>query len=278
MKTTLLKLFAVFLFTAGFLASCTKETSQTGKQPAEGAKSKRVMVLGMIHSSHITSEKYSLPFLQRTIETIQPDYILTEIPPDRFDDAVTSFQETGKVTEPRVARFPEYVDVIFPLTREMDFEIIPTAAWTQPMAEYRSNALNKLARDETRADDWQAYTAALDAMNEKLKDREDDPFFIHTNSYDEIIKTGLTPYAELFANDLGTGDWEQINRAHYDLINSAIDKIISDNAKIGEEKTILITYGAAHKYWFLEQLNNRSDIQLVSPLPYLEAAATKTSE
>ena len=26
--------------------------------------------------------------------------------------------------------FPEYADVVFPLTKEMDFEIIPTAGWT----------------------------------------------------------------------------------------------------------------------------------------------------
>ena len=33
---------------------------------------------------------------------------------------------------------------------------------------------------------------------------------------------------------------------------------------------MLITYGAAHKYWFLEQLRKRDDIILVNPVEYLD--------
>ncbi len=263
------KIFLIFLLC--ITIGCSK-AEKNATEHAQGTNTTRVIFLGMIHNAHLTSDKYSLSLLKSTIEAIKPDYILTEIPPDRFDDARTGFIETGKVTEPRVARFPEYVDVIFPLTNEMEFEIIPTAAWTQPMAEFRTTALNKLARDESRADDWLSYTSTLDEMNEKLKDREDDPFFIHTDTYDAIIKEGLTPYAELFARDLGSGDWEQINRAHYELISIALDRITSEKVKSGKPKTVLITFGAAHKYWFLEQLRNNQDIKIVSPLSYLEQA------
>ncbi len=254
-----------FLF---LLIACSgqKETQST-KADSENSQTKtRVIMLGVIHSRHLESTKYSIPFLTRTIQEIDPDFIITEIPPDRFDKAVETFAQTGQVEEPRVKRFPEYTQVVFPLTTSMKFEIIPAAAWTQPMAEYRQSALNKLARDETRANDWKTYTAALDAMNDKLKNVEDDPFYIHTDEYDEIIKQGLTPYAELFANDLGRGDWTQINKDHYALISAGLDKMS------GQGKTALITYGAGHKYWFLEQLKKRKDITLVSPLPYLEIA------
>ena len=51
-------------------------------------------------------------------------------------------------------RFPEYVDVVFPLTKEMDFEIIPTAGWTRIMAEERRDKLNAIRKDSSRSADW----------------------------------------------------------------------------------------------------------------------------
>ena len=268
---------AVSLVVIGCLAlyGCGRGNPQGGNSPsstsAANTPTVRVIVLGTIHSRHVTSEKYSLDILRDVIRSISPDYILTEIPPDRFDDAMTSFQTTGSVTEERVLRFPEYTDVVFPLLNEMDFTIIPTAAWTKPMAEFRTAALNRLARDESRKDDWASYTAALDVMNAKLKGREDDPEFIHSNSYDVIIKTGLAPYAKNFENDLGSGDWEGINKAHYELIEHAIGDIQGSHAR-DETLTILITYGAAHKYWFLEKLRARDDISVVNPIPYFNSA------
>ena len=233
--------------------------------PPENAKLNKVIVLGMIHGRHETSERYSTQRVKGVIKAIAPDYVLTEIPPDRFEEAARSFAETGTVTEPRVARFPEYVGALFPLTLEMDFEIIPTAGWTRQMADFRVDALDALSKDKARAEDWTVYQNAIEEMNTAIGDRRDDPYFIHTQVYDDITKTGLTPYATLFANDLGVGDWETINAAHYSHIERALD------LHTGEAATVLITYGAGHKYWFLEQLRERTDIVLVSPLSYFDA-------
>jgi len=224
----------------------------------------KLVILGTVHTQHIQSEVYSLKILRDTIVNIRPDMVITEIPPDRFEEAMKGFQETGRVLEERVARFPEYGEVLFPLTQIMEFDIVPAAAWTRPMAEFRRNALNRLARDKSRAQDWTIYTKALERMNEKLKGREDDPFFIHTEEYDAIIKEGLTPYAILFADDLGPGAWELINQAHYKIIDEAL------NQKSGQGITILITYGAAHKYWFLEQIKKRSDIEILDALSFFQ--------
>ena len=35
-------------------------------------------------------------------------------------------------------------------------------------------------------------------------------------------------------------------------------------------KRILITFGASHKYWFLEKLRERDDIRLIDPLEFFE--------
>ena len=248
------------------IVACS-ELPRSGNQasiPTESASLNKVIVLGMIHGKHETSERYSTSRVKGVIKAIAPDYVLTEIPPDRFEEAARNFAETGTVTEPRVARFPEYVDALFPLTQEMDFEIIPTAGWTRQMANFRSDALDIISKDKARTEDWATHQSAIETMNEAIGNKPDDPYFIHSQAYDDITKTGLTPYATLFADDLGVGDWETINTAHYGHIERALD------LHTGEGATILITYGASHKYWFLEKLRERTDIILVSPLPYFD--------
>ena len=223
----------------------------------------KVIMLGLIHSGHIESERFGLPVVEQLIRDIDPDYVLTEIPPDRLADAVKGFVETGEVTESRVRVFPEYKDVLFPLSREMDFKIIPTAGWSRGMADFRRAALSDLSKDE-RKTDWDAYTASTQSARGELGDRGDDPHFIHTDAYDELTRRRMSVYATAFADDVGRGDWERINAAHYKLIEAALEN------HAGEGATMLITYGAAHKYWFLEQLRRRDDIVLINPVEYLE--------
>jgi len=264
------------LLSAAFVTSCSAsqavepksvETKDTRLEaPASYVTDKNtVIVLGLIHSGHNTSERYSLSVVENVIRKIDPDYVLTEIPPDRLSDAMRGFTETGAVTEARVKVFPEYKNVLFPLSKEMDFKIIPTAAWSRGMADYRREALGRIQEDETRKADWDAYLAANTAMDAAIGERNDDPYFIHSTAYDDITKVGLSVYGERFADDLGRGDWERINAAHYKLIESALEN------HAGEGKTMLITFGAGHKYWFLEQLRKRDDIILQNPIQYFEA-------
>ena len=222
----------------------------------------RLIVLGMIHGQHRTSERYSTARLAEAIRRIRPDVVLCEIPPDRLDVAREEFARTGTVTEPRVRVFPEYVNVLFPLTREWPIEIVPCAAWTKAMSDDRAANLSNW--QTTRA----AESAEVDAAakrSEALLAAEsaaaglspDDPRFIHTQRYDAITKAGLEPYDRLFNDGLGAGGWTAINKAHYALLARALD------AHAG--KTVLIMFGAGHKYWFLEQLRTRPDIELVDP-------------
>ena len=119
-----------------------------------------VLVLGTIHSGHLTDSVYNIAYLDKLVREINPDYILAEIPPDRMEAAMKGFKRDDSISEPRVLRFPEYVDVIFPLTKELDFEIIPTAGWTKPMADRRSAQLRAISKDSTRIKDWTAYVEA----------------------------------------------------------------------------------------------------------------------
>lgn len=226
-----------------------------------------VLVLGAIHSGHLTDSVYNTTYLEKLIREIQPDYILTEIPPHLFKAAMEGFIRDDSISEPRVMRFPEYTAVVFPLTKEMDFEIIPTAGWTRSMNLERRQKLIAISQDSTRTDDWAEYTLGNQRSDSlyQATGKVNDPYFIHTDEYDSIQDIALQPYNKLFNIELGLGGWENINIAHYWNIEKALEK------HRYEGKRILITYGAGHKGWFLRQLRKRDDIILLEMKPFLDA-------
>jgi hypothetical protein len=221
--------------------------------PAPSALTK-VTVLGLLHSVHRTSERFSLDVLRAAVRRISPDVVLTEIPPDRIDAARDGFRTTGKITEPRTRVFPEYTDVLFPLTRDMDFTIVGTSGWTQELADERAAALKRIERDPARAPQWAEHRAAQSALNRALAGRSDDPRFIHTRAYDVLIQRAQTPYQIYFDPDLGPGGWTRINAAHTGLIDAALDRLR------GRGLNVLITFGGWHKYMIERALLLRSDV------------------
>ncbi len=233
----------------------------TGPRPNE------VVVMGMIHGGHETSDTYSLEVVRDLVREISPDYWLTEISPNRWDRARAEFETTGTVEEPRVRRFPEYIEALFPLSRELDFDVIPTAGWTEPMSDFRASVLDAVSKDPSRAavrTEYQAANAAADSAIE-AGGGPDDPRWIHTDAYDAAYEIRLATYNRLFNDELGPGGWDNINESHYALISDALDR------HRGEGARLLITYGAGHKGWFLRELRKRDDIVLLEVGPFLDA-------
>ncbi len=261
---------SVVINTASFIATSlpgTPRTTGTRTPPAPAAANalNTVVMVGTIHAAHRTSSRYSLDVLRRLIREIRPDYVLTEIPPNRLAAATQEFETTGQIVEPRVSRFPEYVDVLFPLTREMPFTIIPAAAWTRPMDHYRTAALRRLGQDPSRRTEWGTYQAAIRLADSLVTARgADDPYFVNSAQYDSIQTAAHEPYNRFFNRDLGPGGWDNINTAHYALVSAALD------AHRGDGRRFLITYGAGHREWFLRQLRKRDDITLVEVAPFLD--------
>lgn len=219
--------------------------------------------MGMIHSGHRKHEVYNIERVQDLIRKIKPDYVLTEIPPDRLATAEKQFRDTGKITEPRVRVFPEYTDALFPLTKEMSFQVIPCAAWTTEMNDSRRATMKKLKT--THADQYAEMEQAQQQASTNIATLGDsrDPAVIHTPQYDAFVKEGMKPYDDHFNDLIGAGGWSNINAAHYALIEQALDK------HRGEGKTFLITFGSWHKYYIKEQLAKRKDVNLVSMQRYL---------
>jgi len=258
--------FLVLSLMVFIAVSCSTSTNSSSSSKKKKKKNE-VLVLGTLHSGHLTDSVYNNAFVEKLIKEIDPDFILAEIPPDRMEAAMDGFIRDDSISEPRVMRFPEYVDVVFPLTKTMDFEIIPTAGWTRPMAQERSQKLRAISKDPERMEDWEAYTAANQLTDSvyKATGKVNDPYFIHTHAYDSIQDLSLQVYNRLFNVELGLGGWENINIAHYWNIEKAIEK------HRYQGKRMLIIYGAGHKGWFLRELKKRDDITLLEMKPFLDA-------
>ena len=157
-------------------------------------------------------------------------------------------------------QFPEYVDVIIPLTKEMDFTLIPTSAWTEEMANDRLTKMRAIRDDANREYEWRKYGLAkyiADSIKE-ASGRQYDPYWINSPAYDDASEIALRVYNELFNEELGPGGWDNINKAHYENIEKALKEYTNQG------KRIVITYGAGHKGWFLRKLRERDDIKLIS--------------
>ena len=234
------------------------------RRAAVAGKKTEVLMIGTIHGAHKTSTRFSLDVLRGMLRNAKPDLVLTEIAPNRFDAALREFRVTGMITEPRVARFPEYVDVLFPLTRELSFTIVPTAGWSKPMDAYRTAALKRIEADSTRRAEWIEYSRAT-AKGDSLTNLggADDPRFVNSEAYDAIQTAAHEPYDQLFNAELGPGGWTNINRAHFANIARALD------AHRGEGRRVVITYGAGHREWMMRELRKRNDVVLLEVATFI---------
>lgn len=244
------------------------ERADVRTQRTEPGRKNELVFLGMIHGDHRTSQRYGLDVVRKLVVAIDPDYWLTEIPPNRLARAAEEFARTGAVVEPRVSRFPEYVDVLFPLSRQLHFTVYGTAGWSHPMDRYRRERLEAIEHDAARASEWRTYQEAIAASEQQLRagGPDDDPRWIHTDAYDAAQRTQLDVYNARFDAELGTGGWDTINRAHFAHVARALDE------HRGEGARILITYGAAHKSWMLPKLRTRDDLVVLEVAPFLDRA------
>lgn len=234
----------------------------TAPDKAAGTGKTEVIVLGMIHGRHRTSKLYPVSRIQAVVKAIDPDIVLTELPANRYEQALREFRETGKVREKRAQAFPEYIDAIIPLTASEDFELIGTAGWTPEIAAQRAAVLKKFETDPALAEQWQAYSDAQKAYADATRGKSDDPLFIHATAYDEAVRALYAPYVRYFDKDMGPAGWEAINRTHWSHIAPVLDRVK------GQKKRVLITYGGFHKHKLLAFLKQRDDVVVIDPLPY----------
>ena len=245
-------LLATFLLPFSLLSGCTVLAGLSAKP-----QDNEVFVIGTLHGKHLTDPIYSLERFRDILRQLDPDLVLVEIPPDRFDLAWKQFLEEGQVSEPRVKLYPEFTEVLFPIALEGHLRIVPCSAWTEKMSQRRSALLEQWSR--SRPDDSQLVDEAQSTAEKRLEASglAHDPLKIHTADYDKIVAEGMQPYEDVFGNDLGPGGWQDINLAHYRHVSEALDE------SSGKDRRVLVIFGAWHKYRLRELLSEREDIRLM---------------
>ncbi len=216
-----------------------------------------VFVLGTLHEEHLSDPLYDLGRLRDLLRQLDPDLVLVEIPPDRYDEAWTQFLKEGRVSEERVKLYPEFTEVLFPIALEGRFRIVPCSAWTQSIADRRAALLKQW--ESTRPGDSQRVNDAQAAAKRELVSQGlvSDPLMIHSEEYDAIVARGMQPYEQIFGDDLGSAGWKDINLGHYEHIAEALDAVR------GNDLRVLVMFGAWHKYRLRELLAERTDIHLL---------------
>ncbi len=143
----------------------------------------------------------------------------------------------------------------------------PCAGWSEEMAHARRKRIQELETSETDRPAFELYQQDEAWVQEWLRAHpalaaEDDPYFIHSPEYAQRTKLELGPYQEHWNEVIGhPGGWTYINEAHFFLLAAALRKYPG--------KRILMTFGAGHKYWFLEQLRWMPDIELMDVRDFL---------
>ncbi|MGE3616447.1 MAG: MBL fold metallo-hydrolase [Gemmatimonadales bacterium] len=226
--------------------------------PAADTGRTEVAVMGMIHSGHLTSQRWGLAEVAATVRRFKPDVVCAEIAPDRWERIWSDFTERGVIEDPRVRRFPEYYGALLAASATDGFRIEPCAAWTKEMSDLRDARIREFdtsPRWSAARGEYAVRLAAVRARYRDSLDAIDDPRVIHSAAYDEREREELSLYDE-YQNDLiGPGGWSNINRGHLRLI----DQVIRNN----RGKRVLITFGAGHKYPFLDHLRTRPDVTLL---------------
>ncbi len=259
----------VFLLTMPFLlAACSSDLSHDNSAAAAdnddiAKKEFTIAVFGAIHSGHKRSNSYSLAVLEKAIRNFKPDTIFIEIPLSSLAQAQSSFDQFGEVRERRTRAFPELTDVVFPLKKQLNYDLVPTAAWSRQLANDRSAVLKRIENDPARRAQWNEHIAARRNMSRIQSGKSDDPLYIHTQQYDDEVKAAQTPYETYFDADIGAGGWGPINKAHIDLMTQGLDSLIAQGASKDNPKRVLIIFGAWHKYKILEAMEKRDDVALV---------------
>ena len=233
-------------------------------QPA--AARTRVLVLGTLHGEHLTSKLWGLEQLRATIRRIGPDVVCVELADDNLKAALETWSARKVIEDTRVLRFPEYVQVVFPLMDEMQFTLESGALWHAMLDAMRRGKVadfNKLEQfKEQRAAYEVAKTWSQNWLAAQPQGVADDPYYIHSADFDLHAKARAGAYDYYLNEWIGRpSGWTYVHDEHYEKIMEAVRK------HPGE--TVLVMFGAKDIYWFHEQLRWNPDIDFVDVRPYL---------
>ncbi len=261
----------VFSGVCAWFAFAGPDAKPTRNNGTEKEKQKtEVAVLGVIHGSHLRSKAYSVDHVVEIVRRFRPESVFVEIPPARFAEILAVVDRKGFRTRAAdvkdttwIRAFPELYRGILPLRHEMKFEVVPVSGWSPEVnADRRSfwSGAGKSAEQMQRHAIYSRVSREFAAIRKREGGIENAAFY-NSRHYADLRQLERTLWSASFDHGLGRGGEVAINRAHFGHIDKAL--------KTRRGRRILIVYGAAHRYWFLKELEARSDVQLVDMIPYL---------
>jgi hypothetical protein len=234
-------------------------------------KKTRVFVLGMLHDGHLDSELWGLDQVRETIRRINPDVVGLELSDDNLAAALETWTANKMVEDERTLRFPEYVQVVLPLMDEMEFEVASIAMWHEMLDGMRRGKIADFNKLDEFAQQREEYAAAKIWTKDWLAARGvtalDDPYYIHSWDAD-IYARGKSGAYDFYLNEVigRPSGWTYVHDEHYEKIINVLREYPG--------KTVLLTFGTNHIYWFHELLRWHPDVELVDVRPYLPAGET----
>lgn len=218
-----------------------------------------VALVGSIHEAHNNYPTYGLDILEKIVRQVNPQVVLAEVPPERFPIAWKEWEKTDSINEVYVLRFPEMAGVVFPLKKELGYDLYPVSGWTYDVTRQEQETFREMVGDQSRKSDWGKFLQ----INSELADAMakgggmGDPLFVHSVAYDSLIAHWAREYDKLFEKDLGFASWKNQNDAHWKLIAPQLDAIK------GQGKTVAIVFSPGNRYYFETLLRRRKDIKLI---------------
>ena len=117
-----LALTLISTFLLSFSTTSFADETPTG---TESKKLTELTLLPTIHRNHLKSSFYNLKRLKSVMRDIKPEIVCSEITPPSL-----KAHDEGK-KDRRLSVFPEYIDVILPLRKELKYKVIPCSAWSK---------------------------------------------------------------------------------------------------------------------------------------------------
>lgn len=229
------------------LAGCGGSGAAAQSPPARVPGRTEVAYLGTLHAPHLTSEQFSLGFIERVVRRVQPDVVLVEIPPDRFESAVSEVLELGEraskqtIRHDWVSSFPELYGAVIPLSRELGYELVPVSGWRPEVSRDRKAYFDA----HPDGPDSERYREAKAAYDRAMKQHRasENPRWLNGPEYVELARRYRTAFADAADDQLGAAAVRAINAAHAEHVLRAV--------KQHRGARILLVFGARHR-WYIE--------------------------
>lgn len=222
-----------------------------------------VAVLGVVHSKKFT------PKVIRTVRSYKPQVVFVEIPPHLFKKEVKvadkrGFETTREYLEERtrwIKYFPNVYAGVLPLRKEMGYAVEPVSGWREAVSSDRKRFWDEHGKDPEVVRLRGVHDRAKQALDEIVKREGSTLWFLNTPHYTDAKRIERSVWSACFDEGLGRGGEVAINTEHYNTIERALKRHAS--------KRILIVYGAAHRYWFIDRLVKNKAVTLVDILPHI---------